>query len=149
MFPWVWIRDRPWLGMLFSNFLCGAPFNVVVVFIPQRLQIVSGLSALSAGVRLLPYTFSAAIGAAFSMVASKHKIPVVHVLLFNAILQTVGMTLLSTLPNTADFPSRGYAYMVISGIGMGGSFGMMQLATGIIMQGPYLGTFASLSSSLH
>lgn len=139
MFPWVWMSDRPWLGMLLSNFLCGAPFNVVVVFVPQRLQIVSGTSALDAGIRLLPYTFSAALGGVLSMVASKRKIAVVHVLLFNAVLQTVGIVLLSTLPNTTEWPPRAYVYLIVAGVGMGGSFSMLQLTTGIIMQGPHLG----------
>jgi hypothetical protein len=139
MFPWHWMLDRPWLGMLFSNCLCGMPFNVIVVFVPQRLQTVSGVSALSAGIRLLPYTFGAAAGAGFSMALSKRKVPVVYILLFNAVLQTVGVILLSTLPTNREWPARAYGYELLAGVGMGGSFGMLQLATGIIMQGPHLG----------
>ncbi|KAF1952250.1 MFS general substrate transporter, partial [Byssothecium circinans] len=142
MFPWVWMSNRPWLAMLLSNILWGAPFNVMVVFIPQRLQIVSGFSALSAGLRILPYVLSATIGGGLSMAASKQKVSVVNVLLYNAVLQITGVALLSTLPNTTEWPRRAYGYMVPAGLGMGGGFAMLSLTTGVIMQGPHLGSAA-------
>ncbi|KAF2190024.1 major facilitator superfamily transporter [Zopfia rhizophila CBS 207.26] len=143
MFPWHWMHNRPWIGMLISNFLAGMPFNVVVVFLPQRFQTVSGTSPLTAGIRLLPYTFGAAIGAALAMVASsKRRVAVVYILLVGATLQVIGITLLSTLPNTQEFPAKAYGFETIAGVGMGVSFGMLVLATGFVMQGPDLASAA-------
>ncbi|KAF2728284.1 putative efflux pump antibiotic resistance protein [Polyplosphaeria fusca] len=130
LFPWKFIYDRSWMGMLTMTFLAGVPFNVVVVFLPQRLQIVSGQTPLDAGIHLLPYTFGAAFGAALAnALGSKRRLAIAHVLLIGAALQVLGLALLSTLPITNVFPSKGYGFATLAGIGMGLSFGMLVLAT--------------------
>jgi MFS family permease len=134
LFPWDFISDRPWMGILVSTFLLGVPFNVLVVFVPQRLQIVSGVSPLGAGERLLPYTFSAAFGAVLAMImGSKKRLAVVHILIIGAVLQTVGLALLSTLPTTREWPDRAYGFLVIAGVGLGICFGIGILATPFVV----------------
>ena len=108
----------------------GVPFNAVVVFLPQRLQNVSGVSPLDAGIRLLPYTFGAAIGAVLAnVIGSKRRFAVIYILLFGAILQLLGLVLLSTLPATREFPVKGYGFEAVAGMGMGVTFGILVLAT--------------------
>jgi MFS family permease len=134
LLPWEFVRDRPWMGILLSTFLLGMPFNVIVGFVPQRLQTVCGVSALGAGERLLPYTFSAAFGAVLAMImGSKQRVAVVYILLIGSLLQTVGMALLSTLPVTTEWPDRAYGFLVIAGVGLGISFGIGILATPFIV----------------
>ena len=139
MFPWHWVYNRPFIAMILSNFLCGMPFNVAVVFIPERLQTVTGTPPLQAGIRLIPYTFGTTIGAIISMVLGKRKVAVVYIMLVGAVLQTIGQTLLSTLPTTTEWPRSAYGYEVLAGVGMGWNYAILQLTTGIIMQGPDLG----------
>ncbi|KAF2490388.1 MFS multidrug transporter-like protein [Lophium mytilinum] len=130
LLPWLFVSDRVWAATLLSSFLAGVPFNVVVIFLPQRLQVVSGESALKAGIHLLPYTFGAAFGAVLANVfGSKRRLPVAYVLLIGAGLQTIGLALLTTLPTTSEFPNSGYGYAAIAGAGMGMSFGILVLAT--------------------
>ncbi|KAF2811143.1 putative efflux pump antibiotic resistance protein [Mytilinidion resinicola] len=130
LLPWLFVSDRVWAAMLLSSFLAGVPFNVVVIFLPQRLQVISGESALKAGIHLLPYTFGAAFGAALANVlGSKRRLAMAYVLLIGAVLQTIGLALLTTLPTTSEFPNSGYGYAAIAGAGMGMSFGILVLAT--------------------
>jgi len=119
------------LANIFNSltFLAGVPFNVLVVYLPQRLQIASGKSALNAGIHLLPYTFGAAVGAILGNVFAKRKLPVAYILLIASVLQVLGLALLSTLPTTRNFPDKGYGFAVIAGVGMGMTFGILILAT--------------------
>ncbi|MCJ1467259.1 hypothetical protein MMC07_005883 [Pseudocyphellaria aurata] len=130
IFPWRYVYDPAWMGMLLTTFLVGAPFNAVVVSLPQRSQAVSGASPLNAGIRLLPYTFGAALGAVFgNIIGSKRRVAVVHILFLGALLQLLGLVLLSTLPTTKEFPARGYGFETIAGFGVGVTFGILLLAT--------------------
>ncbi|KAF2798817.1 MFS general substrate transporter [Melanomma pulvis-pyrius CBS 109.77] len=134
LLPWEFVHDRPWMGILLSTFLLGVPFNVIIVFVPQRLQTVCGVSALGAGERLLPYTFSAAFGALLAMImGSKRRVAVVHILILGSLLQTVGLALLTTLPATTEWPDRAYGFLVIAGVGLGISFGIGILATPFVV----------------
>jgi hypothetical protein len=140
LFPWEFVKDRPWMGILLSTLLCGVPFNVLVIFVPQRLQIVSGVSALGAGERLLPYTFSSAFGAALAMIlGSKKRLPVYQVLIIGSLLQTIGISLLITLPTTREWPDKAYGFLVISGVGLGMSFGMGLIAAPFVVSQRNLG----------
>lgn len=125
-----------------STFLVGVPFNVVVVLLPERFQIISSASPLNAGIRLLPYTFGAALGAVFAnLISSTRKIAVVYILLSGALLQLVGLVLLSTLPTTGKFPSRGFGFETLAGTGVGVSFGILVLATPFVANPKDLGRF--------
>lgn len=140
LLPWEFVFDRPWMGILLSTFLLGVPFNVIIVFVPQRLQTICGVSALGAGERLLPYTFSAAFGAVIAMVlGSKRRVAVVHILILGALLQTLGFALLTTLPATSEWPDRAYGFLVIAGIGLGISFGICILATPFVVAPKHIG----------
>lgn len=133
-----------------TTFLVGMPSNMVVVMLPQRFQIVGETSALSAGVRLLAYSTVSAVSAGLSSLISKRaRIPFVYLLLFSSILHTVGMALLSTLPETSHFPWTGYVYEAIAGAGVGITFGILVLATPFVVEprdiGKYFGFFVECS----
>ena len=129
VFPWRFIRSRSWVGMLITTFLVGSPYNVVVVAIPQRLQTVSAMSVLDAGIRLIPFSLSGALSSALAnMVCSRFHIPPFFFLLLGAALNLTGLSLLSSLP-LDDFPRSGYAYEAITASGIGCTFGILVLAT--------------------
>ncbi|MCJ1349663.1 hypothetical protein MMC31_007904 [Peltigera leucophlebia] len=159
VFPWRFVHDRSFMGMLITTFLVGVPFNAIIVILPQRFQTTSGASPLSAGIRLLPYTFGAALGAVFAnVIGSKRRIAVIYILFLGALLQLLGLVLLSTLPATRDLPGKAYGFETLAGVGVGVTFAILVLATpyvasprdlavatGAIIQFRFLGGLIGLS----
>lgn len=110
--------------------------------LPQRSQAVSGTSPLNAGVRLLPYTFGAALGGVLAnILGSKRRVAVIHILFLGAVLQLLGLVLLSTLPITREFPAKGYGFETIAGVGVGVTFAILILATPFVANPRDLGKF--------
>ena len=127
-----------------TTFLVGIPFNAIIVLLPQRLQTISGASPLAAGIRLLPYTFGAAFGAVLANVfGSKRRIAVIYILFLGALLQLLGLVLLSTLPITRELPRKAYGFETLAGVGVGVTFGILVLAT------PYVASPRDLGESCH
>ncbi|MCJ1345171.1 hypothetical protein MMC31_003377 [Peltigera leucophlebia] len=144
VFPWRFVHDRSFMGMLITTFLVGVPFNAVIMILPQRFQTTSGASPLAAGIRLLPYTFGAALGAVFAnVIGSKRRIAVIYILFLGALLQLLGLVLLSTLPATRDLPGKAYGFETLAGVGVGVTFGILVLAT------PYVASPRDLGESCH
>ncbi|KAL1970237.1 hypothetical protein VTN77DRAFT_5397 [Rasamsonia byssochlamydoides] len=135
IFPTHFLVHRAWMGMLLTTFLVGVPSNVVVVTLPQRFQVVTGTSALVAGVRLLAFSSVSAVAAGIAGIASKKgQIPFVYFLMLGSILHTVGVALLSTLPENNHFPAAGYGYEILAGAGVGTTFGILVLATPFVVE---------------
>lgn len=110
-------------------FLVGAPFTVAIIQIPLRFQTVNGVSALGAGVRLLPFALASPIGSVLAAgIAGKAKTPPIYFILLGAILQLVGFSLLSTAPTTTKINQAQYGYQAIAGFGCG-----VSLASLIVM----------------
>lgn len=110
------------------------------MLLPQRLQTISGASPLAAGIRLLPYTFGAALGAVLANVmGSKRRIAVIHILFLGALLQLLGLVLLSTLPTTRELPAKAYGFETLAGVGVGVTFGILVLATPYVASSRDLG----------
>ena len=105
-------------------FFSGVPYNILIITIPQRFQAVNNLSPLDAGVRLIPFNFSIALGSVFTNVFAERLgvLPIMN-MLFGAILQLVGLTLFSTLPDNGEVPNAIYGYMVLVGVGAGFTIG--------------------------
>jgi hypothetical protein len=113
-----------------TTFLVGVPSTVVVVTLPQRFQVVNGASPLSAGVRLLAYSSLSAVAAGVANLACKKgRIPFIYFFFLGSVLHTLGVALLSTLPENNNFPASGYGYEILAGTGVGITFGILLLAT--------------------
>lgn len=129
-----------------ATFVSGCPWNVVVVYLTQRLQILTKASPLMAGVRLIPYSAVSTIFTSAANLASlKGRIPFVYFALAGSILHIVGMALLSCLPETNEFPAAGYAYEVIAGAGIGTTIGILILAVPYVVETRDLGTLAHVT----
>lgn len=103
--------------------------------LPQRLQIVNGLSPIEAGVRFIPFSLAAPFGSVVTaMLAKSAKIPIVYMILFAAVLQVVGFSLLSTLPTTHAVTRAQYGYQVIAGFGCGINISLLVLITPFCVQ---------------
>jgi hypothetical protein len=140
IFPWRFLYNRAWVGMLLTSFFVGSPFNVVIVTIPQRFQVLSNSSVIEAGVRLIPFSLSAALCSALgNIICGRFRVPPVYFLLLGGVLNVVGLVCLSTIPvSPPSFPRAGYAYEAISAAGIGFTFGILVLSTPFMVPGPDL-----------
>ncbi|KAI9647503.1 hypothetical protein NHQ30_003888 [Ciborinia camelliae] len=131
IFPWRFVHNRAWMGMLFVSLLLGIPFTVLVVNIPQKFQTVKGLSPLQAGIRLLPYALIAPIGSfmANGIISKAKKFPPVFLVLIGAVLQVLGLALYSGLDTGIYIKKSQYGFQAIAGFGLGISFGTLVLMT--------------------
>ncbi|KAI0025052.1 major facilitator superfamily domain-containing protein [Xylariomycetidae sp. FL0641] len=118
--PWRFFTNRVMLGVLLVFFFLGGPFIVSVYQLPQRFQLVNGLSGLDAGVRLMPFTFASPVGTGLAAgIAGKFKVPPIWIIIAGSALQVVGFSLLGTLPDSLDLLPRIYGYEIIAGFGCG------------------------------
>jgi hypothetical protein len=91
-----------------------------MIQIPQRFQTVHHLSPIQASVRLLPFGFLVAFGSSLGAgVCKKAKVPIIYIILLGSVLQTVGLSLLSTTPHTESIFMGQYGYQVVAGLGVG------------------------------
>jgi len=112
----------------------GAPYIVTMIDIPQRYQ-TSNISALSAGIRLIPFNFMVAFGAVIvNVLAGKTKIPPIVLVLFGAVCQLIGVSLLAFMKYTTDVPSAIYGYQVVLGLGIGFVFGINYLLPSAVIK---------------
>ncbi|KAI1131717.1 MFS multidrug transporter-like protein [Nemania abortiva] len=118
--PWQFVTQRLIGGILLSFAFLGGPFVISVYQLPQRFQLVNGLSGLDAGVRLIPFTLASPVGTAVAAsIAGRLKIAPIWILVTGAILQVIGFALLSTLPLTLHLLPRTYGFEIIAGFGCG------------------------------
>lgn len=114
----------------------------LVIEIPQRIQNVSNASTLSAGVRVLPYTMSVAVGSAITGgLTAQGRIPPVYVLITATMLQVLGTGLLYSIPITAHIPASFYVYEVLAGMGVGLGLAMLLNITPFIVEKQLLGIY--------
>lgn len=124
--------------------MTGAPFNVVLVYVPQQAQILLDKSPLDSGIYLIGYSAVAAAAAALiNIISSKGRIPFIYSLLVGCVIHTVGVGLLSTIATSKGFHATDVVYGVIAGIGMGLILGVLMLATPYIIEDRDLGMCSS------
>lgn len=103
--------------------------------LPQRLQVVNGLSPIQAGVRFIPFSLAAPFGSVVSAIMAKAaKLPLVYMIMFAAALQVIGFALLSTLATTKAVSPAQYGYQIIAGFGCGVNISMLVLITPFCVQ---------------
>ncbi|KAF2262723.1 MFS general substrate transporter [Lojkania enalia] len=131
IFPWRFVYNRAWMGMLFSSLLLGIPFAVLVVSIPQKLQTISNLSPLQAGLRLLPYALSAPSGASLSniLISRRKSLPPVYITILGSCIQLIGISLLTVYSSENGTTGRDYGCQIVAGFGLGMMFGTLVMLT--------------------
>ncbi|KAL9617924.1 MAG: hypothetical protein Q9160_007290 [Pyrenula sp. 1 TL-2023] len=126
LFPWRFLLNRAWLGVLITSFLSGIPHNTLTITLPQRFQIVEGETPLRAGERLIPFNFFIAIGSILAnIIAMKTKLPPIYLLFTGGVLESIGVGLLSILPSLGPIPGTVYLYEILAGIGLGFIWGLV------------------------
>ncbi|KAF7914938.1 hypothetical protein BELL_0327g00030 [Botrytis elliptica] len=130
VFPWRLMKSRVWVGMTLNALFLGGPWFVTIFQLPQRFQVVDGISALNAGFKLIPFTVLAPVGSVISAIlAGKVKIPPIYLVLIASCIQVIGFALLSTLPTAAAASPAQYGYQVIAGFGIGINISTLILMT--------------------
>lgn len=101
----------------------------MIVYLPQRFQVLLGDSALMAGARLLGYSGVTAFSSTFAIIIStKLRVPFLPILIFGAMISIAGTALFSTLPLSNEWPASGYGYEIMAGCGMGIAYGISMFA---------------------
>ncbi|KAF2807322.1 MFS general substrate transporter [Mytilinidion resinicola] len=160
IFPWRFVYNRAWMGMLLVSLLLGIPFCVLVVTIPQKLQTISDMSPLQSGLRLLPYALFAPFGAVFAngfISRQKNCVPVYFVIA-GACFQLIGLSLFCIYGTGKEVSGAQYGCQILAGLGLGMMFGTLVVmtplsvdlqdlatATGAIMQFRQFGSTIGLS----
>lgn len=126
------------------TFSLGPPSIVAIFSIPQRFQVVNGLSPLSAGIQLLPYTAVSPISSLLmSTIAGKFKVPPLYLVIFSSICQTVGLALLSTTPPSPKISISQYCYQALGAFGCGANMTLLTIATPYLLSKKDSGTYSS------
>ncbi|XXH01648.1 hypothetical protein Hte_008008 [Hypoxylon texense] len=124
--PWRFLTNRQMLGILLNFVLLGGPTVICMFIIPQRFQLVYGLSGLDAGVRLIPFTVMIPVSSIVaSTIAGKLKVPPLYLLLIGSCFQVLGFALLGTLPSDLEIPARIYGFEILAGWGCGINFALL------------------------
>ncbi|OTB09508.1 hypothetical protein M426DRAFT_6778 [Hypoxylon sp. CI-4A] len=124
--PWRFLINRQMMGILLNFVFLGGPTIICMFILPQRFQLVYGMSGLDAGVRLIPFTVIIPVSSIFgSTIAGKLKVPPVYLLLAGSCFQVLGFALLGTLPSTLDIPHRIYGGEILAGWGCGINFALL------------------------
>ncbi|KAH9887452.1 MFS multidrug transporter-like protein [Xylariomycetidae sp. FL2044] len=126
--PWRFFVDRVQVGIFLGFLLVGGSMTVTVFQLPQRFQIINGLSAFDASIRIFPFGLSFPVGGVMcARIASKFRLPPIFLILFGAALQLIGFTLLYTLPGTTAILPQTYGYQFVAGFGCGASYQCLYL----------------------
>ena len=123
--------------LIFSRtvFFTGAPLTVAIVEIPIRAQAVNGVSALIAGVRLVPFAVLVPTGIFLtSGVTGKAKIPPIYLLLIGSAIQVIGFALLSTSSVAREEKTSQYVYQGIAGLGVGINLACLTLMSAFVVE---------------
>jgi hypothetical protein len=102
-----------------TGFLTGTPFTATFILLPTRYQLVQGLSPLAAGLRMLPFLLSSALGSGLGGAFTRfHFGPALAVIAGN-VLVVIGLGLTTTLGDEQVIETKQYGFLVILGLGFG------------------------------
>jgi hypothetical protein len=111
-----------------NSFLTGMVSTTCIVTIPLRYQAAAGVSALQAGIRLIPMSLTVQIGAMLvAVLTKKRRMPPIYLLFVGATLQMIGCIFLSR--GSPDHPNWNglYGFEAMTGIGVGITIGVVTL----------------------
>ncbi|KAM0325264.1 hypothetical protein ACHAPQ_008038 [Fusarium lateritium] len=117
-FPINIFRNRIYSTAVVNTLLTGFPYLLLIYAIPLRFQVVSGKSALIAGVMLLPMLGTSAIGSVIAGKINATKNFTFESLLFGSCFMTLGCGLLSSLSHESE-DAKLLGYMSFCGLGFG------------------------------
>jgi nitrate/nitrite transporter NarK len=100
-------------------FCLGVGFYASIVLLPQRFQAVYGMSPMSAGIHLLPFTIvSPLFSIVCGVVLGKAQKSAIYLMMAGAAMTVIGVALIGSMPtNTTNIGKEVYGYEVILAAG--------------------------------
>jgi hypothetical protein len=93
---------------------------ICIVQIPQRFVTVNDVSELSASLRLLSFGAMIPVGSAVAgALMGKPRIPPIWTILTGAIMEIIGVVLLSRISTSPEIDTAQYGFQVLAGFGNG------------------------------
>ncbi|KAK4248390.1 multidrug resistance protein 3 [Corynascus novoguineensis] len=135
VFPWRFCTSRVVVGLLLTSFMTGAVSITCIFQLPLRYQTSAGLSALQAGLRLIPFSVCGPLGTVFCAVLSKkRRVPPIYLAIAGELMQIIGLVFLAR-GDPADPDWRGlYGLEVVVGIGFGLCLGAVSLMVPFVVE---------------
>ncbi|KAL0937740.1 MFS multidrug transporter [Colletotrichum truncatum] len=148
-------RRRPYICGLIVAFLTGAPYVVLTVAIPERMQVLQHENPLNAGVHLLPMLTGTAVGSFLAGAICRKHNHTAFLMIMSSAMQVIGVSLMLLLTDVESSFVPAYGFTLIVGLGVGVSFGASTIvaaveddkavAQGAIAQARVLGSCLGLS----
>ncbi|KAF5018852.1 hypothetical protein F66182_9144 [Fusarium sp. NRRL 66182] len=117
-FPINIFRNKVYAAAVVNTLLNGFPYLLLIYAIPLRIQVVSGKSALTAGVMLLPMLGTSALGSMLAGRINSTKNYTFESLLAGSCFMTLGCGLLISLSHESD-DAKLLGYTTFCGLGFG------------------------------
>jgi MFS family permease len=146
VFPVKTITQRVVAAGMISTFLSGFIYYIAVVNLPERFQIVSRDSPITAGLRLLPMLVFSGIGAILGGFASARRNNTSYTLILASAFQLLGYGLMTTLGLTTDVPAKQYGFQIFLGLGFGMTMSSATQMMHLQAAPQWLGTYPPLLS---
>ncbi|PQE29886.1 major facilitator superfamily transporter protein [Rutstroemia sp. NJR-2017a WRK4] len=141
MFPRALLHNRIWIGIALTSFLVGIPSQVITIEIPQKAQAVYGDDPWQAGYKLIAYTLGVPVGSIVSnTIISRTKMAPIYLLFCNTALQTLGVSLMQTIPVSGQVPGQLHFFEVMIAFGVGGSFALLIVLNPLCIEPKYIAT---------
>ncbi|KAI1110903.1 major facilitator superfamily domain-containing protein [Nemania sp. NC0429] len=84
--PWRFLINRQMMSLLCNQLLLGGPTLIGMFVLPQRFELVYGLSGLQAGIRLIPFSFAIPVATIIAgSLAGKRKIPILYIFIIGSL----------------------------------------------------------------
>ncbi|KAF6826835.1 MFS multidrug transporter [Colletotrichum musicola] len=116
-------RRRPYMCGLVIAFLTGAPYVVLTVTIPERMQVIQRENPFTAGIHLLPMLSGTAAGSFLSGAICRKYNYTSLLMTMAAFAQLLGVALMLRISAVDSNFVPAYGFTLIVGIGAGLSFG--------------------------
>ncbi|KAF2643322.1 hypothetical protein P280DRAFT_422076 [Massarina eburnea CBS 473.64] len=123
VFPWRCFTNRVTMGLILNAFLSGAISITCMIQIPTRLQTAIVISAMKAGIYLIPFTLAMLV----AIVIKKRRLSPVYLALMTAAMQLVGVVLLSLGPIDNPGYKAMYGIEFVVGLGVGADIAVTTL----------------------
>lgn len=118
-FPYSFLSNRTLAAGLLTALMNGFAGATANYTIPLRFQLVNGQTPSEAGIKLLPFLCSSAVGAFVGGGANSRRNNVPYTLMASAIFITLGIGLMATLSHSFGIESKQYGFQVLIGFGIG------------------------------
>ncbi|KAK7926951.1 hypothetical protein PG985_003949 [Apiospora marii] len=119
LFPVNLVQTRVLGSIFLTAFITGFPLTVTTIYLPQRFQLQNSMSAMDAGLRMLPLLMLSAVGAGVGGAIVRWWNISWYILASSCCLQTVALGLMATLPTTGEVARAQYGYQAMLGLGFG------------------------------